>query len=118
MKTQKSATQKVLTKLNALRATLSDDERKVLDSIVIHDEDEVAAHRIGGIGILKTEPRQEPKADARSMPKVETGEDEVVAHRMGAIGILKTEPRQEPKVESRTSPLIVFDVEKGEYVTR
>ena len=70
MNTKRSkAYQRLFKKFDALRATLPDDERDILDSIV---KDEVEAHRMAGT-----------KAAKRVIFKKAQKKAEVKAHRMG-----------------------------------
>jgi hypothetical protein len=62
---QDQAIKRLLKKLSALRATLKNDERKLLDQLVIGSEDEVEAHSIGWTPII---------------PNASSGADEVGAH--------------------------------------
>ena len=72
MKTRNSrAYQRLFKKFDALRATLPDDEREILDSIV---KDEVTAHKMG---------RAVQKAVSRAKSKAIAKAPEVGAHKMG-----------------------------------
>ena len=61
--TQKKVYSKLFKKLSALRATLSNEERKILDNIV--GVEEVAAHKMQG----KLTPKANPKAQSKANPK-------------------------------------------------
>jgi hypothetical protein len=55
----------LLAKLSAMRATLSDEERVLLDQMILGSQAEVSAHRLG-----------------RAVESLASGPDEVAAHRV------------------------------------
>jgi hypothetical protein len=65
--TQKQASKRLFKKLSALRATLSNEERKILDELIVT---EVAAHRMN------------VKAADRATSRASTKASEVAAHKM------------------------------------
>ena len=68
---QKQVVNRVVSKLTALRMTLNDEERIVLDSIVVSSPDEVVAHRY-----IKANEGEEDEVVAHRFIKAEEGEDE------------------------------------------
>jgi len=87
---QKQVANRVMKKLTALRMTLNDDERIVLDSIVVTSPDEVVAHRYIKAG--------------------EGDDDEVVAHRY-----VKGENEEADRVVQKTIFRVVLNSEDQEY---
>ena len=88
MKTfSKQASTRLFKKLSALRATLSNEEREVLDSIMVTDE--VSAHRIN---LAKTSIRTTSKTSAKVA--------EVSAHKMNLI---KTPIKTTAKTAAKTA---------------
>ncbi|HEX9838578.1 MAG TPA: hypothetical protein VGA72_04495 [Anaerolineales bacterium] len=65
--TEKQASKRLFKKLSALRATLSNEERKILDELIVT---EVAAHRMN------------VKAADRAISRASTKASEVAAHKM------------------------------------
>ena len=110
---QDQAFKRLLKKLSALRATLKNDERSLLDGLVIGSADEVEAHS------LATRPTPRPSAGAdevkthslttrptpRPTPRPSAGADEVEAHSM---------KNERPNVE-RVNLRVAFDADKEEY---
>jgi hypothetical protein len=95
MDTKKEQTMKrLLKKLSALRATLSDDEQELLDQLIMTPGADVEAHRL--------DPRYDPRLDPRLDPKAQPGAD-VEAHRL--------DPRAFPRVVFK----IEFDLKKQVY---
>ncbi len=82
MDTKKTQTLKrLLKKLSALRATLSDDEQAVLDQIIFSQSADVEAHRQDPRLDPRLDPRYDPRLDPRLDPKAQPGTD-VEAHRL------------------------------------
>lgn len=90
---QDQSFKRLLKKLSALRATLKNDERKLLDQLVIGSADEVEAHSLT------------PRPTPRPNPRPSTAADEVKAHSM---------KNERPKVE-RVNLRVAFDATKEEY---
>ena len=86
--TEKQASKRLFKKLSALRATLSNEERKILDELIVN---EVTAHKLN------------TKTSTKINPKV----SEVAAHKLNT----KTSTKTNPKPTSR----IVFDPNSEEY---
>ena len=95
--TQKQAATRLFKKLSALRATLSNEERAILDSLIVTED--VKAHKM----TQKISPKTQPKADPKADPKL----IEVQGHKMTQ----KISPKTQPK----TTPRIVFDPNSEEY---
>jgi hypothetical protein len=75
-----AATKQVLKKLSALRATLTDEEQAVLDSMIISGEDDVAAH---SMRVTERVYKDEDDANAHAMrvtERVYKDEDDAMAH--------------------------------------
>ena len=113
MKTQKSALKSVLKKLSALRVTLSGEEQKVLDGIVVFNTtnaDEVEAHTMSvGRTNPKTASRTAPRTSSRTAAKTLPAADEVEGHAMTPRIFIekadqKTASRTAPRTSSRTAP--------------
>lgn len=68
IKTRTQAFNRLYKKLEALRVTLPDDEREILDGLI--RKDEVEAHRIGVRAVRKAAGKAAAKATAKS-PEVE-----------------------------------------------
>jgi hypothetical protein len=115
---QDQAIKRLLKKLSALRATLNNDERSLLDGLVTSSADEVAAHSMMVTPISPAaRPAKTPifhevaahtmKVDAASpaaRPAKTPAADEVAAHMMEDRATLE-----------RVTPRIVFDPIKEEY---
>jgi hypothetical protein len=98
---QDQAFKRLLKKLSALRATLKNDERSLLDGLVIGSADEVEAHS------LATRPTPRPSAGAdevkthsltarptpRPTPRPSAGADEVKTHSLTARPTPRPTPR-------------------------
>ena len=107
---EKVALESLIAKLNSLRKTLSDDEREILDSMVITDfDDEVNLHRYDPKADPKYDPKADPKYDPKADPAVD--DDEVSLHRF--------DPKADPKVSlaatPKSDPKIIFDPETETY---
>jgi len=86
MKTfKKQAAKKLFKKLSALRATLSNEERAILDNIV--GVEEVAAHKMN------------TKLTTKASPKIASKASEVAAHKMNT----KISSKASPKITSKAS---------------
>lgn len=101
----------VLKTLSAVRATMSSEEQKILDTIVVSgvEGDEVMAHKM-------QEKTAVQRFDQKTSPKVttETAEDEVVAHAMQA----KVTDQRVSQAKTTASISVYFDTESGEYRQR
>ena len=120
MKTKISAVESTIKKLSGLRATMSNEEQAVLDSIVVNypkaDEvakpmmpsdmelGEVEGHVMTPAGVVTPVGVMTPVG--RSHPNVES--DEVEGHVMTPVGVLTP--------VGRSHPNILYDKEKGKYV--
>ena len=103
---EKAALESLIAKLNSLRKTLSDEEREILDSMVITDYGaEVTLHR----QVPRNEPVYEPKQQPKSVPAVD--DDEVSLHRQVPAADPKVTTTATPKAE----PIIIFDPETETY---
>jgi hypothetical protein len=90
--TEKQASKRLFKKLSALRATLSNEERAILDNLIVN---EVEAHKIN----MKASTKTNPKAS------------EVAAHKIN----MKASTKTNPKVNSKTTFRIAFDPNSEEY---
>jgi hypothetical protein len=110
MKTTKSALDRVLTKLSAMRVTLSDEERGVLDEIVTGAND-VEGHA--------AKPKAEERITGRANPKIQTksspalpGDDEVEGHGASATAATrKPVTRAQTKISTKSTPAAPDDDE-------
>jgi len=96
---QVATTNRVLKKLSALRATLSDSELNVLDQIVIGATPDVAAHKMA-----------DRSADQVADKAADKTAD-VVAHKMAD----RSADRPTGKIQERSTSKIVFDAEAEVY---
>ncbi len=117
-KTSKSATQSVLTKLSALRTTLTNAEQAVLDSIVLAGAaDEVVAHqmqtKVSGAKVSGSK-----VSGSKSTPSAAPEPDEVVAHQM-QTKISGAKVSGTKVSGSKSTPIsIAFDAETQQYVEK
>ena len=95
--TQKQASTRLFKKLSALRATLSNEERAILDDLIVVDE--VSAHKMTG------------KAVGKAVGKATGKATEVSAHKMNDKAVGKAVGKATGKSISR----IVFDPNSEEY---
>jgi hypothetical protein len=102
-----------------MRATLSNDEQKILDRIVLATsagEDEVSAHAMTPKAAERLSGRMTPKAteklSSRATYAANPDEDEVAAHAMT--------PKATEKLSSRMAGAIrvSFNAETGEYLEK
>jgi hypothetical protein len=87
---------RLLKKLSAMRATLSNEEQELLDQIVVFPQAEVEAHRYDP----RYDPRADPRQDPRFDPQKQPGADEVEAHRYDP----RADPRQDPRYDPQKQP--------------
>ena len=104
--------ERLLKKLSALRATLSNDERMVLDHLIVGEGDEVQAHALRPASVgAKTPAQDEVQAHAlrpASVGAKTPAQDEVRAH--------MTQPEgADSKVKWASTFHVFFDPEKEEY---
>jgi hypothetical protein len=95
--TQKQASARLFKKLSALRATLSNEERAILDNLV--GANEVQAHKINT--------KINSKAEGKTNPKV----SEVQAHKINT----KINNKAAGKAAGKTTLRIAFDPNSEEY---
>jgi len=98
--TKNQASKRLLKKLSALRATLSNQEREILDSIV--GAEEVAAHKFSTKNVNKVATKAAQKNTAKNT--------EVAAHKFSTKNV--------NKVATKTTPRITFDPNTEEYKIR
>jgi hypothetical protein len=106
---QDQAVNRLLKKLSSLRATLKNDERRILDNLLTGSADEVTSHsmNVGAVSKIKT-------------PIRTTAVDEAAAHSMnvGAVSKTKTPIRTTAEDEAAAHAMsvrIIFDPTKEEY---
>jgi hypothetical protein len=98
--TKRQATARLFKKLSALRATLSNEERQILDSLIVIDVvDEVAAHKLTS------------KAVDKATTKATTKATEVAAHKLTP----KATEKATTKATTKTTFRITFDPNSEEY---
>ena len=128
--------ERLLKKLSALRATLSDDERMVLDHLIVGEQapaqDEVQAHVLKPAKVgAKTPGQDEVRAHVLKPAKVGAktpGQDEVRAHAFNPAKVGAKTPAQDEvrahmaqpggadsKVQWVSTFHVFFDPEKEEY---
>ena len=98
--TQKQASKRLFKKLSALRATLSNEERKILDDLIVN---EVAAHKMTG------------KAVGKAAGKATNKASEVAAHKMTEKAAGKAVGKATNKATNKTTFRIAFDPNSEEY---
>ena len=118
--TEKQASKRLFKKLSALRATLSNEERKILDNIIV---DEAVAHRIdlsknaevnanqmklSKIATKNAGKNAEVSANQMKVGKIATKNAEVNANQM-KVGKIAT------KNAGRVATKIIFDPNSEEY---
>ncbi len=128
-------TQRLLKKLSALRATLSNEERNILDSMVVSTPEDVEAHVLKEARIeAKMPDADEVVAHSNKEAKIEAkmpAADEVVAHsnkeakieaKMPAADEVVAHSSKEARIEAsvpkpieKSQPVIVFNQDKDEY---
>ncbi|MGZ9223961.1 MAG: hypothetical protein ACXW4M_00245 [Anaerolineales bacterium] len=95
--TEKQASKRLFKKLSALRATLSNEERAILDNLIVVEE--VTAHKMLN------------KTAAKTVAKTASKAAEVAAHKMNN----KTTAKTVAKTASKTTFRIAFDPNSEEY---
>ncbi|HEX9839949.1 MAG TPA: hypothetical protein VGA72_11405 [Anaerolineales bacterium] len=98
--TEKQASKRLFKKLSALRATLSNEERKLLDELIVT---EVAAHKMN------------TKATDRAISKASTKASEVAAHKMNMKAADRAISKASTKAISKSTFRIAFDPNSEEY---
>jgi ribosomal protein L21 len=99
--TQKQASIRLFKKLSALRATLSNEERAILDNLIVVEE--VAAHRMTSKAVSKAVSKAATKATSKAA--------EVAAHKMTS----KATTKATSKAASQPTFRIAFDPNSEEY---
>lgn len=99
--TRKQASTRLFKKLSALRATLSNEERDILDNLIVNEE--VAAHKMN----LKASDKAASKAASKAA--------EVAAHKMNLKAADKAASKANSKAASKTTFRISFDPNSEEY---
>ena len=107
--TKKQVSARVFKKLSALRATMSNEERVVLDNLI--GASEVSAHKMEGKIATKTNPKISGKITGKISGKV----SEVSAHKMDGKIATKTNPKISGKITAKSTPRIAFDPGSEEY---
>jgi len=120
---QVATTNRVLKKLSALRATLSDSELNVLDQIVIGATTDVAAHKMADRSADQVADKAADKtADVVAHKMADRSADQVAdkaadktadvaAHKMAD----RSADRPTGKIQERSTSKIVFDAEAEVY---
>ncbi len=98
---QKQASIRLFKKLSALRATLSNEERAILDNLIVAEE--VTAHRMTGKAVSKAVSKTATKATSKAA--------EVAAHKMTTKAVSKAVSR----ATSAPTFRIAFDPNSEEY---
>ena len=135
MKTrQQQASARLFKKLSALRATLPNDERAILDSLIIVDDiqvnnraagraNEVTAHKLTGKAVGKATNKTTAKATevqahkltnkavGKATNKTTAKATEVQAHKVTT----KATGKATNKATDKTTPRIAFDLDTEEY---
>lgn len=97
--TERQATARLLKKLSALRATLSNEERAILDSWIVVEE--VQAHRMNSRATGKAAEVRAHKMTAKTTSKAADRSTEkateVAAHRMTGKAVSKTVSKATPR---------------------
>jgi len=102
MKTTRSqASKRLFKKLSALRATLSNEERAILDNLIVVEE--VNAHRMV------------TKSISKAAAKTATKAAQVNAHRMVNKAVSKAAAKTATKAAAKTTFRIAFDPNSEEY---
>jgi hypothetical protein len=110
MKTTKSALDRVLTKLSAIRVTLSDEERGVLDEIVTGAND-VEGHSSHLSATPKPQAKATPRVMGKSQPAVHPADDEVEGHSAHLAATRKPAARAQTKITTKSTPATPDDDE-------
>jgi hypothetical protein len=102
MKTaRQQASARLFKKLSALRATLSNEERDILDNLIVVEE--VSAHKLT------------TKAMSKVANKTQSKAAEVAAHKMSQRATSKTVAKNTSKAAAKTTFRIAFDPNSEEY---
>ena len=125
--TQKQASTRLFKKLSALRATLSNEEREILDSLIVVEEDtadqEVTAHKMNTKALGKATGKATSKANeviahkmntkalGKATGKATSKANEVAAHKMNTKAVGKTTG----KATNKSTFRITFDPTSEEY---
>ena len=121
--TQKQASTRLFKKLSALRATLSNEERAILDSLIVVEEDtadkEVTAHKMNSKAFGKATGKATGKANeviahkinTKAFGKATSKADEVAAHKMNT----KAAGKATGKATNKSTFRITFDPTSEEY---
>ena len=99
--TQKQASTRLFKKLSALRATLSNEERAILDNLIVVDE--VTAHKMN------------LKATDKAMSKANSKANQVTAHKMNTKATGKAVSKVTSNATSKPTFRIAFDPNSEEY---
>jgi len=99
--TQKQASARLFKKLSALRATLSNEERAILDKLIVVDE--VFAHKMAGKAV--------GKAVGKSIGKA----TETSAHKMAGKATGKAISKTTSKATNKPTFRLAFDPNSEEY---
>jgi len=118
--TQRQAYTRLFKKLSALRATLPNDERAVLDSLIVFDE--VSAHKMNTKAVNKASKASEvaahkmnTKAAGKAVNKASNKASEVAAHKMNTKAAGKAVNKAANKAANKTTFRIAFDPNSEEY---
>ena len=126
--TQRQASVRLFKKLSALRATLPNEERAILDSLILVDE--VSAHRMSGKTVSKSAGKSANKAAevqahklttravGKVVGKVTSKAAEVQAHKMTTKAAGKAAGKSINKVISKNTFRVSFDPDSEEYKVR
>jgi hypothetical protein len=98
--TRSQASKRLFKKLSALRATLSNEERAILDGMIVGD---VEAHRMTSKSVGKAAGKSANKAA------------EVEAHRMTSKSVGKSVSKSTSKSANKSTARITFDPNSEEY---
>ena len=120
--TQKQASTRLFKKLSALRATLSNEEREILDSLIVVEEDpadkEVTAHKMNTKAFGKATGKTTSKANevaahklntkalGKATGKVNSKANEVIAHKLNTKALGKATG----KVNSKADEVIAHKI--------
>jgi hypothetical protein len=118
--TRSQASKRLFKKLSALRATLSNEERQILDNIVVT---EVAAHKMTSKAVGKAVGKATNKATQaaahkmtdKAVGKATNKATEAAAHKMTDKAVGKAVGKATNKATSKTTFRIAFDPNSEEY---
>lgn len=119
--TQSNASARLFKKLSALRATLSNEERDILDNLIVIDE--VAAHKMTSKAIGKATSKatevaahkMTSKAVGKAVGKATSKATEVAAHKMTSKAVGKAVGKAASKATAKPTFRIAFDPNSEEY---